>query len=152
MNCTESREIIGVEQAIAFVEKTIAPDYLNQMERKLLRDSWNGLTYAQMSRRYQYGDEYMKNVGFHLWRRISNRLGETITKSSFQSVIRRNLSSLVFDTKPQLQLVSNLTNEEFPEIEKVSDREVQLLERIQSLEARLHWLETMMLSTVAISA
>jgi hypothetical protein len=80
------------EEALVFVDSVLKPGYLNQVQELVLRQSWEGRTYLEIAIDSCYDAEYIKNVGYHLWHLLSQRLGEKVTKSNFRSVLRRHSS------------------------------------------------------------
>ncbi|BAY83690.1 hypothetical protein NIES267_31810 [Calothrix parasitica NIES-267] len=72
--------------------------YLSDIEIKVLQASWMHKTYEEMAISYGYSAEYLnKDVGNKLWHKLSQALGEKVTKKNFQSALRR-----VFDKKKNL--------------------------------------------------
>jgi hypothetical protein len=80
------------EEALVFVDSVLKPGYLNQVQELVLRQSWEGRTYLEIAIDSCYDAEYIKNVGYHLWHLLSQRLGEKVTKSNLRSVLRRHSS------------------------------------------------------------
>jgi hypothetical protein len=65
--------------------------YLNDREVKVLHGAWEGKTYDQMADLYGYSAEYLnKDVGNKLWRKLSEALGETVTKKNFREALQRS--------------------------------------------------------------
>ncbi|WP_414622621.1 AAA-like domain-containing protein [Calothrix sp. CCY 0018] len=64
--------------------------YLSDIEIKVLQGSWNQKTYDEMAIDYGYSAEYLnKDVGNKLWHKLSQALGEKVTKKNFQAALRR---------------------------------------------------------------
>jgi hypothetical protein len=80
------------EEALVFVDSVLKPGYLNQVQELVLCQSWEGRTYLEIAIDSCYDAEYIKNVGYHLWHLLSQRLGEKVTKSNLRSVLRRHSS------------------------------------------------------------
>lgn len=78
-----------VEEALIIVDSVLKPAYLNHVQELVLRQSWEGKTYPEMAASSCYDAEYIKNIGYHLWQSLSEKLGEKVTKSNFRSVLRR---------------------------------------------------------------
>lgn len=78
-----------VEDVLTLVEAILKPGYLNHVQELVLRQSWEGKTYPDMAANSCYNAEYIKNIGYHLWQSLSEKLGEKVTKSNFRSVLRR---------------------------------------------------------------
>lgn len=93
--------------------------YLRDLEMKVLQGSWEGKTYDEIATLYGYSAEYLnKDVGNKLWNKLSEALGEKVTKRNFKEALRRageeqrNTSAKTYTTP----LVSSLvTNPPFPE-------------------------------------
>lgn len=65
--------------------------HLNDREVKVLHGAWEGKTYDQMADLYGYSAEYLnKDVGNKLWRKLSEALGETVTKKNFREALQRS--------------------------------------------------------------
>ena len=65
-------------------------EHLKDIEIDVLRGSWEGLTYEKMAEQYHLSVSYLRgDVGFHLWRKLSEALGEEVTKSNFKGALER---------------------------------------------------------------
>ena len=64
--------------------------YLSDLEMKVLQGSWQGKTYDELAKIYGYSAEYLnKDVGNKLWNKLSEALGEKVTKKNFKQALRR---------------------------------------------------------------
>ncbi len=64
--------------------------YLSDIEVKVLQASWMQKTYDEMAINYGYSAEYLnKDVGNKLWHKLSQSLGEKVTKKNFKAALRR---------------------------------------------------------------
>ncbi|MEG4345179.1 AAA-like domain-containing protein [Microcoleus sp. A003_D6] len=93
--------------------------HLSDIEMKVLQGSWEGKSYDEIAQTYGYSAEYLnKDVGNKLWHKLSDALGEKITKKNFKEALRRAASpesSQSINTNfpsPTLPIVANL---QFPE-------------------------------------
>ncbi|WP_242037803.1 NB-ARC domain-containing protein [Tolypothrix sp. FACHB-123] len=68
--------------------------HLSNIQELVLRQSWEGYTYAQIAERSGYDDDYIRDVGYRLWQTLSKSLGENVNKSNIKSVLRRRYVSL----------------------------------------------------------
>lgn len=70
---------------------------LTDPETVILKGTWEGLTYAQMSKPVsKYSENYlMRDVGRDLWKLLSNILAEDVTKSNFRYVMERRFHTSV---------------------------------------------------------
>jgi len=58
---------------------------LSPVKEKILRQTWQGTTYAEMAEQLSYEAGYLKKVGFELWRSLSQMFGQPINKSNLRS-------------------------------------------------------------------
>lgn len=85
------------EEALVVLNTVIKPGYLNRVQELVFRQAWEGKTYSEIADNAGYDSEYIKYVGFQLWRLVSQKLGEKVTKSNVRSVLRRWISQSVFE-------------------------------------------------------
>jgi hypothetical protein len=93
--------------------------YLSDIEMKVLQGSWEGKSYDEIATTYGYSAEYLnKDVGNKLWHKLSEALGEKITKKNFKEALRRaseSECSQSVQTNPPLQTLPTAANLHFPE-------------------------------------
>lgn len=82
---------MNIEQALVILDTTLRQNFLNNVEELVFRQAWDDRTYAEMAATSGYDANYLKDVGAKLWKLLSKALGETVTKSNFRSVLRRQL-------------------------------------------------------------
>lgn len=64
--------------------------HLSDIEIKVLRGSWEGKTYDQIASYHGYSAEYLnKDIGNKLWSKLSEILGEKVTKKNFKGALGR---------------------------------------------------------------
>jgi AAA-like domain len=69
---------------------TTTGKYLSDVEEIVLKGAWNNKTYAEIANEHEYSPEYLNNdVGFKLWRKLSNGLGESIKQKNLKEPLRR---------------------------------------------------------------
>lgn len=92
--------------------------YLSDIEMKVLQGSWEGKSYDEIAKVYGYSAEYLnKDVGNKLWHKLSEALGERITKKNFKEALRRAYEaepSQYIHTNPPLPTLP-AANLQFPE-------------------------------------
>uniref|UniRef100_B8HM86 WD-40 repeat protein n=1 Tax=Cyanothece sp. (strain PCC 7425 / ATCC 29141) TaxID=395961 RepID=B8HM86_CYAP4 len=98
-----------VEEAIELVEVLLERGRLTKVQEIVFRQSWEGKTYAEMAKNYQYDAGYLKDLGSELWRSLSEATGEKVTKSNLPGVLkrifqRRNPLDTLSTAKEQLTL------------------------------------------------
>ncbi len=82
---------MNFEEALQFVENLVytkTGKHLNDLERQVFVGSWQGHTYEHI---YPSNPEYVeKDVGYKLWQKLTNVLGEKVTKKKVQGAIERS--------------------------------------------------------------
>jgi len=65
-------------------------EHLKDVEILVLRSSWEGLTYETMAGVHFLAVNYLRgDVGPTLWQKLSDALGETLTKKNFKNALKR---------------------------------------------------------------
>ncbi|MDZ7958116.1 MAG: NB-ARC domain-containing protein [Aulosira sp. DedQUE10] len=82
------------EQAMLVLDLVLQHKHLSDIQELVLRQSWEGYTYAEMAQSSGYDDDYIRDVGFRLWQTLSKALGESVNKSNIKSVLRRYYARL----------------------------------------------------------
>jgi hypothetical protein len=78
-----------VDEALEIVEKVLNYDRLNKVQEIVLRQSWSGQSYSEIAATTGYEPEYIKQVGFQLWRLLSKAFVKKVTKNNFQSILKQ---------------------------------------------------------------
>ncbi len=78
---------MNIDQALETVEQVLLSRSLSPIERLILRQSWVGRTYTQMSEDSGYGSTYIKEIGSQLWTDLSTALGARVTKKNLHLVL-----------------------------------------------------------------
>lgn len=64
--------------------------YLSDIEIEVLRGSWEGKSYEEIAEQLFRSVSYInKDVGYRLWKKLSEALGEEVTKKSFRQALKR---------------------------------------------------------------
>lgn len=77
------------EEALVILDTLPKQTYLNDLQELVFCQSWEGRTYTEIAHLSGYDPEYIKFVGFRLWRLLSEKFGEKVTKGNIRSVLRR---------------------------------------------------------------
>ncbi|WP_392532529.1 AAA-like domain-containing protein [Nostoc sp. C117] len=93
-------------------------EHLKDIEMDVLKGSWEGVIYEKMAEQYNLSVNYLRgDVGPHLWQKLSEALGEEVTKSNFKGALERastrQLSPNIDSNIKQLK--SSLAELPFPE-------------------------------------
>jgi hypothetical protein len=69
---------------------TTTGKHLSDVEEIVLEGAWNNKTYEQIGNEHRYSPEFLnKDVGFKLWRKLTNGLEEEAKKTNFKEPLRR---------------------------------------------------------------
>ncbi|NJN09562.1 MAG: hypothetical protein HC836_15250 [Richelia sp. RM2_1_2] len=94
--------------------------YLSDIEIKVFQASWSDKTYDEIAINYGYSAEYInKDVGNKLWHKLSQALGEKVTKKNFKAALKRAWEKqnnfLSITENSELQVSQKIPNIPFPE-------------------------------------
>ena len=62
---------------------------LNDVQSEVFLKTWEGRSYGNIAKQLGYEHDYIKKVGSHLWRSLSQILSEPVSKGNLQAVLRR---------------------------------------------------------------
>lgn len=81
------------QEAIALIDHLLQSankkQKLNDIQSRIFLETWEGHSYQEIADRLLYEHDYIKKVGSHLWRNLSQIIGEKISKQNLQAVLRR---------------------------------------------------------------
>ena len=93
---------MGIDAAIEYADQLLyerTGRHLSDLQSCIIQQSWQGRTYRQVATLAGYSEGHIKDVASHLWRLLSDALGERITKGNLRSRlinrIKRTLKSAV---------------------------------------------------------
>ncbi|NDJ23372.1 hypothetical protein GS682_17375 [Nostoc sp. B(2019)] len=98
-----------VEEALAIVEIILGKAYLNDLQEVIFRQSWEQKTYPEIAEEFGYDADYIKVVGFRLWKMLSKAIGEKVTKDNLRASLRRWHSRQLNTTEHGLNAPLSLT-------------------------------------------
>ncbi len=101
-----------IEEALVVLDRLLLHKPLTDLQEVVFRASWQGKTYAEIAESEGYDDDYIRDVGFRLWHTLSDAVGEKVTKSNFQSVLRRYCQHQE-NSQPQQKVTPNAESDEF---------------------------------------
>ena len=61
----------SVEEALSFFDTVLPSHSLSNIQELVIRHCWEGKTYTQIAELIDYDDDYVRDVGFQLWRQLS---------------------------------------------------------------------------------
>jgi WD40 repeat protein len=81
----------SVEEVLSVLDTVLTPYGLSNLQELIVRGCWEGQTYTQIAETTGYDDDYIRDVGFQLWRKLSKTLHQKVSKSNFKTVLRRHV-------------------------------------------------------------
>ena len=97
------------DEALLFLDSVLDQEHLNDVHILVLRQTWEGRSYPEIAKSAGYDAEYIKFVGFQLWKVLSRVCGEKVTKSNVQSVLRRKAQQVQVNVAlPNSQINNNI--------------------------------------------
>lgn len=79
----------GNEQALAIVDRALAPKRLSTLQELILKECYQGKSYREIAQNSGYDSDYVRVVGSRLWNMLSTAFSEKVTKNNFQAIIRQ---------------------------------------------------------------
>lgn len=81
------------QEALAIVDRLLQAanhgQKLNDLQSAVFLETWEEHSYSEIAQQLGYEYDYIKQVGSHLWRSLSQILGEPVSKGNIQAVLRR---------------------------------------------------------------
>ncbi|MDY7023719.1 MAG: AAA-like domain-containing protein [Cyanobacteriota bacterium] len=69
-------------------------EHLSDRERTIIQGAWDSLSYEEIAEKAGYTTNYLqRDVGRKLWKKLSEGLGESVTKSNFRTALERRSQS-----------------------------------------------------------
>ncbi len=82
------------KQAYLILQRLFPDAELSNIQTTVFLQAWQGKTYQQIAHSTGYDADYIKDVGHKLWRKLSEILGESLSKHNFCSILRRRFQQL----------------------------------------------------------
>ncbi|MBE9185900.1 pentapeptide repeat-containing protein [Microcoleus sp. LEGE 07076] len=83
-----------IEEPLAILDTVLREKCFNDVQEQVFRQSWQGKSYQEIAESTGYDAAYIRDVGYKLWQVLSKSLGVKVTKSNFQSVLRKSSQEL----------------------------------------------------------
>ncbi len=87
-----------IEDALFIIDSVLPHKRLSNIQEQLLRHAWEGKNYHEIAEICNYDASYIRDVGYRLWRLLSEAFGERVTKHNFQVVIKKNRHRAILQT------------------------------------------------------
>jgi hypothetical protein len=119
------------ENAITLLRRLLKEAPLNDLEEAVFRFSWRGWSYSQISKCLGYDHGYIRGVGFHLWRSLTDECGQRVSKKNVRSVFEQKQYYLQESTPADHTISTNRlqhsgTWNDFPNLQELYGREEEL--------------------------
>jgi WD40 repeat protein len=101
---------MDLEDALKVVDSILHPEALNDLQEQIFRRTWKGQKYPEIAEELGYDANYIKDLGAKIWKQLSQSLGEKVTKSNFQAVLRRCADRQV-TTSPEVTQLAPISNQ-----------------------------------------
>lgn len=79
------------DEALEIVEFLLDYEHLNKVQEIVFRHAWEGLSYMEIAKLYDYEPDYIKDAGAKLWKQLSQIFDKKVKKDNIQSVLKRYL-------------------------------------------------------------
>lgn len=91
MRALEGLGAMTVDEALTIAEAVLDYERLNEVQEIVFRQAWEGLSYRDMAHNTGYAEDYLKDAGAKLWKRLTDAFGEKVKKGNLRSVLKRFL-------------------------------------------------------------
>ena len=89
----DSQSVLTWEKARKIADAVVfkkTAKHLSDLEVRVLEGSWDGKSYEDMAEEYGYSADTIRGeIGFKLWRKLTEALEEGVTKKNFKEPLRR---------------------------------------------------------------
>ena len=80
--------MMTIEDAIEIIDTVLQHKRLSNIQEQVFRQTWEGKTYSEIAEVCGYDSSYIRDVGYRLWKILSDGFGERVTKHNLQVVVR----------------------------------------------------------------
>jgi hypothetical protein len=83
---------MDVEEVLEFADHLVfamTGKHLDNLQKAILCGAWDNKTYKDIAKHHHRSEQYVKEIGFKLWRLLSDVLGEELNKSNFRAALER---------------------------------------------------------------
>ena len=115
---------MNVEEALQILDTVVfnkVNRHLKDVEIIILKGSWQGLNYDEIANNEGYTAKYLRqDVGFKLWKLLSEALGEEVNKTNFRAAVERSHlnNNNIRQTELDQDISNPIKNEFLPEYPK----------------------------------
>ncbi len=78
-----------VEEALEVVERALDQGSLNKVQDIVFQQTWEGHSYFEVAKSFGYEVGYIRDVGYRLWKLLSQAFGKKVTKNNFRCILKQ---------------------------------------------------------------
>ncbi len=78
-----------VEEVLEIVERALDQGRSSKVQDIVLRQSWDGRSYLEIAKSSGYEVGYVRDVGYKLWKSLSQAFGKKVTKNNFHGILKQ---------------------------------------------------------------
>lgn len=87
---------MNITEILQFADRLVfshTGKHLDRVQEAVVKGVWEGQTYAEIGDECHRSEARVRDVGYKLWKTLSENLGEEVNKSNFSSAIERVINS-----------------------------------------------------------
>jgi NB-ARC domain len=85
----------GFDEARLVLTKVLPVVDLNKIQELVFCHCWVGDSYPEIARMTDYDADYIKDVGYRLWRQLSDALQESVNKQNFRTIFKQRFQKVL---------------------------------------------------------
>lgn len=86
---------VGFDEARLVLTKVLPVVDLNKIQELVFCHCWVGDSYPEIARMTDYDADYIKDVGYRLWRQLSDALQESVNKQNFRTIFKQRFQKVL---------------------------------------------------------
>ncbi|CAN1212739.1 hypothetical protein TUMEXPCC7403_21210 [Tumidithrix helvetica PCC 7403] len=87
---------MNIEEALVLIDRGV-PRGLNTIQELVVRHTWEDKTYHETAEICGYDASYIRDVGYKLWRTLSDSFGEKVKKGNLHVILRKQAQRALQD-------------------------------------------------------
>lgn len=95
----------GFDEAMRVLTRVLPEVDLNKIQELVFCHCWVGDSYPEIARSTDYDADYIKDVGYRLWRQLSDLLKETVNKQNFRAIFKQRVQQLAPESLSAAQVI-----------------------------------------------
>ncbi|WP_204102273.1 MULTISPECIES: ATP-binding protein [Spirulina sp. CCY15215] len=115
---------MDVTEVLQFADRLVfnqTGKHLDDVQQTAIRGVWQGKTYGNIADECKHSESYLRDIGYKLWKILSEQLGEDIDKSNFRWTMERVKTSHSQQVIGLINKNVNLCSNDSKEIEDIAN-------------------------------